>query len=1123
MRTALWSLSFLFVSLPAAGQDILISGVAITEDDTAAQIAAAITAVEARQGLDAETQAGALEHLHDAETQLQNKLNADAAAEIYAAALDTAPGETDALRVSLDEQPPEPETVESLGIDAGASLAELQQWLAKATTDLTTTESELAELRAQVEVEVGRPAIVRERIGQLQKNREELAASVDDPVVVGEPLILTNARKVSIQLRRAAQGAEINKLEQELLSHTVRLNLLRARRDIAARLQVMLHRRTELLRAAVNERQESAEDQARQAAIAAELAAADKHPVVRSLAEDNAVLAVTLPKGAGDIQEASTRLAELREKTKNIEQRLARSRQHVEVGGLSRITGRLLIEERRSLPQVSRYRPRSAEIAEVGLALMFIQERRRELTPLDDRARELIAQVTEDDLSEEELTSIGNDIRSLLRSRRDLLLQSENNYRSYLQVLGDLDVAQRRLLDSASEYEEFLNQNLLWIPSAPIAFKGSWSDLTSAAKWAVSPASWRKSFAVLVQSLRENFGVAAVFLLLLGLAVLARSPLAAIYAAMSQKIGRLSTDNIGLTIGSIVIAAVRALPVPLLLAGMSWFLRKAPDATAFSDTFAQALSVTASFLFNTLVLRNLSAREGVFKTHFGWSSANVALIRRQLGRLAIAGTPLFLVTVFMFVSEDATDNANLGRFLFVPLMVFLAFIINPLVHPGSGLAAAYYKKHPESWTSKFRWTWYAVAVGAPLLLGLISILGNVYTSTKLSSLLLYTAWFAIGLVIVNMVVLRWLALSRRKLELKILLQKREAERAEKEAGAQPNVEGEAIVATAEPLDLDAVDLQSRKLLRSSLVLVAAIAGWQIWSEVLPAFTLLESVSLWSQTELIDGVETVHPVTLADLLLALLIILASVIASRNLPGFMEMALPQRLNAEPGSRYAINTLVRYFIIMVGVISVLNIIGWNWSQIQWLAAALTVGLGFGLQEIVANFVSGLVILFERPVRVGDTITVGQLTGTVSRIRIRATTITDWDRKEIIVPNKSFITEQVVNWTLTDPITRIVIPVGVSYGSDVALVHKIMEETLPTVPLVLDEPAPRVYFSGFGDSSLDFKLHVYLRQMTDRMPLMHEVHNAIFRALRENGIEIPFPQRDLHIRSTIDSEEGK
>ena len=212
--------------------------------------------------------------------------------------------------------------------------------------------------------------------------------------------------------------------------------------------------------------------------------------------------------------------------------------------------------------------------------------------------------------------------------------------------------------------------------------------------------------------------------------------------------------------------------------------------------------------------------------------------------------------------------------------------------------------------------------------------------------------------------------------------------------------------------------------------------------------------MWTQKGLVDGVETILPVTLADILLAALVGAGTVIASKNLPGLMEIAVLQRLTLQPGSRYAINTLTGYIVITIGVVSVLNIIGWNWSQIQWLVAALSVGLGFGLQEIVANFVSGLIILFERPVRVGDTVTVGQLTGTVSRVRIRATTITDWDRKEIIVPNKAFITEQVVNWTLADPITRVVVPVGISYGSDVELAQKVMEDTLKSLPLVLDEP---------------------------------------------------------------------
>ncbi len=1108
----------LLLSQPAAGQDILISGIEIGQDGSAVQIGAAIEAVEGRQDLDAETRASVIAFLRVAETQLESKRSADAMAEQYSGSLDTAPAEADALRAQLLGQSPESVTIESLGIDDSSPLAELQQRLAKETAELYAVDSELAELNSQVETQIGRPAVARERIAQLQRTREELATNADGSVVIGEEQILTDARKLAAQSRRAAAGSDINRLEQELLSYAVRLDLLRVKRDVAARSQVTLQQRADMLRTLVSDLQQAAETRAKEAAIDAELAAADKHPVVRSLAEYNASLAVNLPSGAADIEEAKAQLAEITTKTRSIERRLARSRQFIAIGGNSRITGRLLIEERRSLPQVGRYRPKDAEIAEAGLALMFVQEQRRGLAPLDDRAQELMADADLEALGEAEIATIASEVQLLLRSRADLLLRMENSYRNYLQVLGDLDAAQDRLLESAGEYEEFLNQSLLWIPSAPIAFKSSWSDVSEAAKWAVSVDAWRGAFAVLGKSLRANYASALAFVLLLGLLLLVRPPLNATYASMSLRIGKLSTDNIGLTIGSLAIALAKALPVPLIIAGTAWFLYKAPQATAFSDTFASGLSATAFFLLNTLLLRTLSEPGGVFVTHFAWNPANTLLIRRQLGRLTFFATPLVFTTVFMFVSEGATGNSNLGRFLFVPLMLVLAFVIHPLVHPGTGLAASYYKQRPQSWVSKFQWVWYAVAVGLPLLLAVISLLGNVYTSTKLASLFVDSVWVAFGLIIINMVVLRWLALSRRKLELKILLQEREAQKAEKETAAQNNAEGDAPAITAEPLDLDAVDQQSRNLLRAGLVFAAAIAGWQIWSEIFPAFTVLEGVSLWSRSVVVDGVETFTRVTLADLLLAFFVVVVAAIASKNLPGFMEIALPQRLNVEPGSRYAINTLVRYFIIMVGTVAVLNIIGWNWSRIQWLVAALSVGLGFGLQEIVANFVSGLVILFERPVRVGDTVTVGQLTGTVSRIRIRATTITDWDRKEIIVPNKSFITEQVVNWTLTDSITRVVIPVGVDYGSEVGLVHKVISDALPTLPLVLDEPAPRVYFSGFGDSSLDFTLHVYLRQLGDRMPLIHEVHNAILKELRGHGIQIPFPQRDLHIRTMVD-----
>jgi potassium efflux system protein len=144
-----------------------------------------------------------------------------------------------------------------------------------------------------------------------------------------------------------------------------------------------------------------------------------------------------------------------------------------------------------------------------------------------------------------------------------------------------------------------------------------------------------------------------------------------------------------------------------------------------------------------------------------------------------------------------------------------------------------------------------------------------------------------------------------------------------------------------------------------------------------------------------------------------------------------------------------------------------------------------------------------------------VGGVSGTVSRIRIRATTILDWDRKELIIPNKSFVTDPVVNWTLSDLTTRVVIPIGIAYGSDPQKALTVMETTAMENPLVLKDPPPTVLFIGFGDSSLDFEMRVFAKNVADSLQVRHQIHLTLERALREAGIEIPFPQRDLHLRS--------
>ena len=304
----------------------------------------------------------------------------------------------------------------------------------------------------------------------------------------------------------------------------------------------------------------------------------------------------------------------------------------------------------------------------------------------------------------------------------------------------------------------------------------------------------------------------------------------------------------------------------------------------------------------------------------------------------------------------------------------------------------------------------------------------------------------------------------------------------------------------------------------------------IWSQTLPALSILDEIQLWSSsvefaetTTRPDGTTAISkytqqvPITLTDLGFSILLLVLAFVAARNLPGLMEIVLLEHLPLVPSVRYAITSLSKYTIAGVGIVMAFSAIGIGWSNVQWLVAAMTVGLAFGLQEIFANLVSGIIILFERPIRIGDVVTVGNVSGTVSRIRIRATTITDWDRKELIVPNKHFITQQILNWTLSDAIIRVIFPVSVSRGSEVEHVKSILLDIAREHPLVLPEPEPTIVFKGFGPGALQFDLRVFIRR-EDYAKVLDAINTAIEEGLKKADIEIAVDRQEIQVRPAKD-----
>ncbi|MBX3277250.1 MAG: mechanosensitive ion channel [Acidobacteria bacterium] len=227
---------------------------------------------------------------------------------------------------------------------------------------------------------------------------------------------------------------------------------------------------------------------------------------------------------------------------------------------------------------------------------------------------------------------------------------------------------------------------------------------------------------------------------------------------------------------------------------------------------------------------------------------------------------------------------------------------------------------------------------------------------------------------------------------------------------------------------------------------------------------------------------------------------------------------RTNLDAGARAAVGSITRYLVLLVGLLVVLQTVGIDLTTLNVIAGAVGIGIGFGLQNIASNFISGIIILFERPVKVGDRIEVGDVNGDVIEIGARATTVSTNDNIAIIIPNSKFITENVINWKHNDDKVRFRIPVGVAYGSDVRKVERVLLEVAAENESVLTQPAPSVLFTGFGDSSLNFSLLVWTRSMVHRRgSLISALNFAIDEKFRQHGIEIPFPQRDLHIRSSL------
>ena len=1034
----------------------------------------------------------------------------ESAAQWRAAALDfarraaSARTELQEMEAALDAPPGEPPPISETD-----SLDILEQRRAEAESRLSEAAARLREADAEPLGRTSRRAAIRESLAGLADEAARIEDEPETSAASDADAFETDARRTLRAAQRLRLESRTAALQRELAAYDAERPLLPYRRELAAREAARLQEEAARLAAAADAlRRLDASQQANEARLlaiqlginlAAEPAEGTRQ-LLLTLAAVNNELTARRQSLVHRLDTAEQRLESLRGARADLEDRFTRTRERVAAIGRTSAVGLLLQRHRDSLPDDIRHYREERRTIEQGTRLVQeeifdLDERRLLLADIETRAAELLAGsgAAGDSAGEQVAASV----RSMLETQRTYLGLLFDDQTRYFDVHVQLGTIYGELHGAAEAFLRFIDERVLWTRNAETF---AWSDLESAraaAAWLSGPGAWSSAARALANdAAHAPWRYAAMFAVMLALPWVRRGARSALKTC-GRHAASGSATRYGVTARSLLLTLAIAATGPTAAWLIARRLAAAGDGAGFMAAAAAGLVAMAAAYLPLETLRQASRPHSLMVAHFGWPARAVGVLGRHLRWFAVAVLPFVFVLAAVSSQENQVWEHALGRLALVGLQLVSAVFITRVLHPSRGVFGEYLATHRGSWPDRLRNVWFGAAVCVPLVLAGVAVAGYMYAANELAFKSLETLWLATGVTIAYGMVSRRVLISRRSLSFR---QRRERALAEEGAAAEPAP------------DLDQIDADTRRLVRSLTTAAAVGAIWLVWSDMVPALRVLGRVTLWPPGAAPDAAGAF---TLEHLGLALVLAALTVVLARNVPALLEMVL-LGLPVQPGARYALTSMSRYVLVFGGALAIFGILGVTWASVQWLVAAIGVGLGFGLQEIFANFVSGLLLLMERPVRVGDTITVGGVTGTVTRIRMRATTIQDWDLKELVVPNKDLVTGHLLNWTLSDAANRVTVLVGVAYGSDVDRVTRVLQEIVAATPLVLEAPEPLVTFEEFGDSALKFSIRAYVSDVEERLPAIHVLHTAIARRFGEEDIEIAFPQMDIHVRST-------
>ena len=992
------------------------------------------------------------------------------------------------------------------------SLSELEQKLTTESANLAAVEAKNSNYSQILSSEAESTPEIRKRLIEANNILEQLIGD-RKLVTSGEATEQKKAEAWLTDAHIAALRSEIKMLDQRLLSQPIRLKLFKLEKEQSdykvkkiTATTLFLEQRVDLKRSLeVKKTQEVTREE--------QIKAEGKHPLIQSLAELNTQLSKDITEKTKELTLLEAGDDKANKETKRLSEELISTKKKLEIAGLSHILGQVLLEQKKALPDSALYsknlKNREKLVSHHSLQHIQYQEEMGKIK----HKKEYLLQLMKD-VPPEIQPQIQDDLLKLIETRKNLLQKSNSIDESYLKAIGDLDFAEKKLLEVATSYSHLLDEHLLWLRSTPPLNMDNIKNIPGQIILFLSPSKWIGFANDFVHMLNTSILVIPSLLLIVFL-WLKKRKLENLITHIGRKTKKISTDRLLHTFKAILYTLLLAAPIPLLMFLAVWQLSRMPGVTEFTMSIVLGMQVIILPLFYLQVFRYMCLPNGLFITHFKWSVTVINDLRKEMGRLIFTLLPVIFMTGVLISKSGTFMNGGLGRLLLLITLFTFAVFFYRLLKPKTGFLHLVARHNPKGFFARFQNVWLFLSLITVVFLMVLTIIGYVYTAGQLTKSLIQTVWFIFTLIILQQVSVRWLLLLRRRYALKLAYEKRNAAQAinNNQEESDSGIEKHAIDIEEPEIDMVSLSEESSKLLNVVLFILGVSGLIVIWANVLPALGIFENVELWHHKGIIDGTEKLMPITLSDVGFALLVAIVTLIGAKRLPAIIEILLLQITSVSSGSRYTITTLINYLIFGIGFFSVFNILGADWAKFQWLFAALSVGIGFGLQEIVANFISGIIILFERPIRVGDYVSVGENEGVVSRIRIRATTILTRDRKELLVPNKEFITGQLLNWSLSDPTARLIIPVGVAYGSDIPRARALLLEAAQEHEQVLDEPDPQVVFYNFGDNTLDLQLRCFIGNVDYRLRTISELNEVINEKFNAAGINIAFPQRDVHL----------